>query len=136
MDYLINEYKDYNEEEILELYKSVGWANYTNRPEMLKNAYSHSLRTYGAYDGDRLIGIIRVVGDAYSVVFIQDIIVSPAYQRRGIGSALLQRILDDYKDVYQKHLMTEYSEKTVQFYQSMGFHMDTDINCRAFTKNY
>lgn len=136
MEYLIKEYTSYNESEILELYSSVGWVNYVNNPEMLINAYAHSLKIYGAYHNDKLIGIIRAVGDGYSVVLIQDILILPDYQHYGIGSALLQKILDDYSYVYQKHLLTDNTEKTIGFYKSLGFVMDTDIECRAFSKYY
>ena len=136
MKYTIKEYNNYNEQEILELYNSVGWSNYTKNINMLKGAYSNSLKTFGAYANEKLVGIIRVVGDGYSVVFIQDILIFPEFQRQGIGTALIQRILDEYKDVYQKHLLTDNTDKTIQFYKSIGFMMDTDIDCRAFTKVY
>lgn len=70
MEFLIKEYKNYDETEILNLYKSVGWINYTNNPNMLKSAYSNSLKILGAYEKEKLLGIIRVVGDGHSVVFI------------------------------------------------------------------
>jgi len=133
MDFTIKEYQTYNESEILNLYTSVGWTNYTNHPEMLKNAYANSLKILGAYESEKLIGIIRVVGDGHSVVFIQDLLVYPEYQRCGIGTALLKQILSDYKHVYQKHLFTDNTEKTIPFYKSLGFTMDTDMNCRAFS---
>ena len=136
MEISIKEYQTYNESEILSLYTSVGWTNYTNHPEMLKNAYANSLKTLGAYEKEKLIGIIRVVGDGHSVVFIQDLLVYPEYQRCGIGTALLKQILQDYKHVYQKHLLTENTEKTIQFYKSLGFTMDTDMDCRAFSKYF
>jgi len=136
VNYTMKEYKNYEEQEIVDLYNSVGWSNYTKNTRMLRSAYSNSLSIYGAYAKERLVGIIRVVGDGYSVVFIQDILVLPEFQRRGIGTALLRRILDEYKDVYQKHLLTDHTEKTIEFYKSMGFKMDTDIDCRAFTKVY
>lgn len=133
MEFLIKEYKNYDETEVLNLYKSVGWINYTNNPNMLKSAYSNSLKILGAYENEKLLGIIRVVGDGYSVVFIQDILVYPEYQRQGIGTTLIQQILTEYKHVYQKHLLTENTEKTIQFYKSLGFTMDTDMECRAFS---
>ncbi len=136
MDYFMKEYTMYNETEILNLYRSVGWLNYVNHPDMLRNAYANSLKIFGAYENEKLIGIIRVVGDGYSIVFIQDIIVLPEYQRHGIGTALLRHVLDTYKDVYQKTLFTDNTERTIQFYKSMGFQMDTEIECRAFTKMY
>lgn len=134
MDYIIKEYENYDDQEVSSLYESVGWINYTNNPQMLKNAYENSLKIYAAYLNDKLVGIIRVVGDGFSVVFIQDLLVYPEYQRMGIGTALLQKVSEEYSNVYQLHLLTEDTEKTIQFYKSIGFVMDTDIGCRAFSK--
>ncbi len=134
MEYNIAEYMDYNEQEILPLYESVGWVNYTKRPQMLREAYLHSLKIYAAYAENKLVGIIRVVGDGSSVVFVQDLLVYPECQRQGIGTALLKMIMEEYRGVYQLHLLTDNTEKTIAFYKSLGFIMDTDIECRAFSK--
>ncbi|MBE5874024.1 MAG: GNAT family N-acetyltransferase [Lachnospiraceae bacterium] len=134
MTYYIKEYIDYNEQEILPLYESVGWINYTKNPVMLREAYKHSLKIYAAYLNEQLVGLIRVVGDGFSVVFVQDILVYPEYQRQGIGTALLKKVLEEFSGVYQLHLLTDNTEKTVAFYKSFGFVMDTDMNCRAFSK--
>lgn len=107
MEILIKEYIEYNEEEILHLYQSVGWINYVNNPKMLRNAYANSLKILGAYENEKLVGIIRVVRDGYSIVYIQDIVVLPEYQRLGIGTALLGKILERYQNVYQKILFTD-----------------------------
>lgn len=134
MNFSIKEYSEYKEPEILNLYSSVGWTNYTDRPEMLKGAYAHSLKILAAYEDEKLIGIIRAVGDGHSILYIQDILILPQYQRQGIGTALLERMLELYPDVYQKVLMTDATEKTIEFYKSIGFLMDTEIGCRAFMK--
>lgn len=101
---------------------------------MLRKAYENSLLTLGAYDGDQLAGIIRTVGDGYSVVFIQDILVFPEYQRKGIGTQLLREIMGRFPDVYQMELMTDNTAKTVSFYRSAGFVRADDIGCCAFMK--
>ncbi len=119
---------------LLDLYNSVGWTNYTRAPEMLRKAYENSLLTLGAYDGDQLAGIIRTVGDGYSVVFIQDILVFPEYQRKGIGTQLLREIMGRFPDVYQMELMTDNTAKTVSFYRSAGFVRADDMGCCAFMK--
>ena len=134
MEVILKEYAVYKEAEILGLYTSLGWTNYTDNPEMLRNAYLNSLKIYGAYVDDKLIGIIRVVGDGYSVIFIQDLLVHPEFQRKGIGTLLLKRMLKEYENVYQMHLITEDSEKTVSFYKSLGFTDNGDVNCKAFSK--
>lgn len=133
MEVIIKEYAVYKEAEILGLYTSVGWTNYTDNPEMLRNAYLNSLKIYGAYVDDKLIGIIRVVGDGYSVIFIQDLLVHPEFQRKGVGTLLLKKVLCEYDSVYQKHLMTEDTEKTILFYKSLGFVDNSEIGCKAFS---
>ena len=128
----IREYKNFNFAEITDLYKSVGWTNYTNKPEMIKSAFENSLKILGAFDDKKLIGFVRAVGDGCSILYIQDIIVQPVYQRNGIGSELLRKMLELYSDVYQKILCTDDTEKTNNFYKSLGFIQISDINCKCF----
>ena len=134
MEITINEYKYYSAEEILNLYNSIGWCSYTNRPEMLEHAFEHSLKILGAHDGEKLVGIIRAVGDGFSVLFIQDILVLPEYQRKGIGKKLLKTMLEQYPNVYQIQLVTDNTEKTVAFYKSCGFLPYYEIGCEGFRK--
>ncbi len=130
----IKTYTNYNENEILNLYSSVGWTAYTDHPEVLKKGFENSLSVLAAYEDDRLIGLIRAVGDGYTIVFIQDILVLPEYQRRGVGTALLQAILDNYKDVRQIELATDNTPKTIAFYKSMGLHEFSEYGCCGFMK--
>ena len=120
-------------EDVLHLYQAVGWTNYTNQPQMLEQALSHSLVIYLALDGDAVVGLIRLVGDGFSSVFVQDLIVLPIYQRQGIGSALMKEALEDYKDAYQVQLVTDQTERTLGFYRSMGFEILSIYNCIGMT---
>ena len=43
-----------------------------------------------AYDGDRLVGCLRILSDGYFFGTITELLVLPSYQRRGIGSRLLR----------------------------------------------
>ena len=120
-------------EEVLSLYEAVGWTNYTQNPTMLKEAYKNSLHILGALNEEgKLLGVLRAVGDGASILFIQDILVYPAYQHQGIGTALLQKTLEKYKHVYQIQLATDDSKKTVSFYESNGFTSLTSLNCVSF----
>ena len=120
-------------EAVLHLYQAVGWTNYTHQPEMLEQALSHSLEIYVALDGDAVVDLIRLVGDGFSSVLVQDLIVLPIYQRQGIGSALMKQALEDYKDVYQVQLVTDQTERTLGFYRSMGFEILSIYNCIGMT---
>ena len=120
-------------EDVLPLYEAVGWTNYTQKPEMLEAAYKNSLHVLAALnDEGKLVGILRAVGDGASILFIQDILVYPEYQHQGIGTKLLQMILEKYKNVYQIQLATDDSTKTVSFYESNGFTSLTSLNCVSF----
>ena len=116
-------------EDILHLYQAVGWTNYTNQPQMLEQALSHSLVIYLALDDDAVVGLIRLIGDGFSSVFVQDLIVLPSYQRQGIGSSLMKEALEDFKEAYQVQLATEQTEKNVGFYRSMGFETLSTYDC-------
>lgn len=130
----IREYKIFNEAEILQLYQSVGWVAYTDHPEVLKKGFENSLLTLAAYQGDQLLGIIRTVGDGHTIVFVQDILVFPEHQRKGIGTALLKAILDRYNYVRQIELATDNTPKTISFYKSMGFREMSEIGCCGFMR--
>ncbi len=43
-----------------------------------------------AYDGDRLVGCLRVLTDGYFFGTITELLVLPAYRRKGIGSRLIR----------------------------------------------
>lgn len=134
-DVQIKEYKKYNSEDIPKLYDSVGWSAYTDDLAALENGFNNSLKILAAYKNDELVGIIRAVGDGYTVVFIQDILVLPEYQRQGIGSALLKAIVDCYPNVRQIQLTTDCTEKTIAFYKSIGFIEFSEIDCCGFIKD-
>ena len=116
-------------DDVLPLYQAVGWTNYTNQPQMLAQALTHSLAIYLARDGEKIVGLVRLIGDGFSSVFVQDLIVLPSYQRQGIGSSLMKQALADYKDAYQVQLATDESEKTIGFYRSLGFETLSSFQC-------
>lgn len=130
----IREYRIYNNTEIVALYSSVGWTAYTDHPEALKRGFEKSLLTLAAYEGEQLLGLVRTVGDGETVVFIQDLLVIPEHQRKGIGTALLNAVLKRYAHVRQIELATDNTEKTKAFYRSCGFLPMEEIGCCGFMR--
>lgn len=132
MSFKIQPYIYYSAEEILNLYESVGWQAYTQNSELLERAFKHSLFVLAAYEGDKLIGLIRTVGDGETIVFIQDLLVHPDHQRKGVGTLLIRTVLEHFKTVRQIQLITDNTQKTRAFYQSLGFKSHAEINCIGF----
>ena len=119
--------------DVLPIYEAVEWTNYKQNPEMLEVAYKNSLHVLAAFNEKGiLVGVLRAVGDGASILFIQDILVTPEYQHQGIGTKLLQQTLEKYKNVYQIQLATDNSMKTISFYESNGFTSLTSLNCVSF----
>ena len=116
--------------DLLALYSSVGWTNYTNNPTMLEKAVKASLWQLAVFDEKELVAYIRLVGDGHSVLLVQDLLVRPDYQRQGIGKKLLEKALETFPHVYQRLLVTERSEKNLDFYQSLGF---VELSEQAYT---
>lgn len=118
--------------EILALYKSVGWSMYTRDPARLERALTHSLTVLSAYEGKQLVGLIRAVGDGETILFIQDLLVLPEYQRRGIGKQLIEALLARFPEVRQRVLLTDDDPKTRSFYKAAGFVESQQMGVIAF----
>ncbi len=130
----IKEYKDFKAAEVRRLYTEVGWTAYTENFPVLEQGYQNSLLVLAAYEGDELLGMIRVVGDGFTIVFVQDLLVFPKHQRKGVGTALLKAVLGRYPDVRQIELTTDHTPKTIAFYKAMGFSEFTEMGCCGFMK--
>ena len=107
----------------LELRGLVGWRRIT--PAMARTGLEHSAFLVTARDGDLPVGMARVISDHGYIYLIADVIVRPAYQGRGIGTALLERI-DAWlqaercgKPTMMVYLMTAAGKEG--FYRRFGF---------------
>ena len=108
-------------EALCALYDSVGWSTYTRDPSRLMAAMDGSDFWVTAVEGDVLIGLARAISDDASIAYIQDILVRPTHQGRGVGRALVASILERYSHVRQKVLLTDDRPEQKRFYESMGF---------------
>lgn len=121
-------------EDLQKLYLSVGWDVYVNNNEdmtvLLKNAYYFVT----VWDNDHLVGLTRVISDDHSIAYVQDILIDPDYQGNGIGSKLLNMIKERFNHVRQVVLMTDTSEKTINFYEKNELLSLDKYGCTAFMK--
>ncbi len=125
-----------DQNDLTALYAAVEWTAYTRDPARLTAAVAASLHTVTAWDGDHLVGLARVVGDGLTIAYLQDILVHPEYQRRGIGRILFRQVFAPFADVRQKVLLTDDEPAQQAFYEAMGFTeiRDLDHPTRAFAR--
>ena len=123
-------------DELLALYDCVEWTAYTQDPDRLDAAIAASLSVVTARDGNRLVGLARIVGDGLTIAYLQDVLVAPEYQRTGVGSELFRLAFQPYDDVRQKVLITDDEPRQLAFYRSMGFSEIRDLQhpTRAFVR--
>jgi len=114
-------------DDLLSLYDSVGWAAYTRDPAGLQTALRNSTYVVAAWRDGQLIGLARVLSDDISIVYIQDILVRPEFQRGGVGRALLAHLLERFAHVRSVVLLTDSDEKQLRFYASLGFKNTRDL---------
>ena len=119
---------------LTQLYQSVGWRNYYNNPAIMNQLLPGSWHYISAWEEDQLVGLIRTISDGCYILYIQDILVHPDYQRQAIGTSLMKQMLERAKDMQQIILTTDDTERTIQFYQSLGFKTMQDLKCVSFMK--
>lgn len=117
-----------------QLYSSVGWFAYTNEMTNLTKAIDNSLLVITAWQDEKLVGLIRTVGDGYTILYIQDILVHPDFQNQKIGTTLMTMVLAKYPHIMQKVLLTEDAPNVRHFYEKFGFISCDKGNTVAFYK--
>jgi GNAT superfamily N-acetyltransferase len=109
---------DVPHEQVLALYRGNEWSC-AQKPEALHKALlaSHSLVT--AWDGTKLVGLGNAISDGHLVVYYPHLLVLPEYQRRGIGTEIMRRLMQHYRGFHQQMLIAD--GRAVDFYRKCGF---------------
>lgn len=115
------EEKTFTQDQVQELFKSVGWIS-AEYPQRLHKALMNSQTVLTAWDGDRLVGLTRVLDDSELVAFVHYVLVHPEYQGQKIAGNMVEYIRDKYKNYLYIEGMPEDS-KNVAFYERHGFHV-------------
>lgn len=110
-------------EEFNQLTEAVGWGRRENA--IVEEALRYTLYSVCAYDEDKLIGYGRIIGDKTIFLHIHDVMVRPEYQGMGIGTGLMNNILDEV-NVYRGvnpgiRVCLGASKGKEGFYEKFGF---------------
>lgn len=108
-------------EEYSELRKAVGWN--TLGQEMMEKGLCNSLYSVCAIYKNKTIGCGRVVGDGAMYFYVQDIIVLPEFQKKGIGKSIMASIMQWLsRHVSDKSFVGLMATKgNSKFYEKWGF---------------
>lgn len=84
----------------------------------LEKTFQASTAIFVAQVDHEIVGVVRVLSDSLQRSLVYDLVVSPAFQGQGIGSALLARCLQEFGHT-QITLGT--ATPTMPFYERLGF---------------
>jgi ribosomal protein S18 acetylase RimI-like enzyme len=86
-------------------------------PEALEHSFRQSQHVAFARDGDRLIGMARLLSDGVCNAYLVDVWTASAYRRQGVATAMLRHLLDQ---VPGQHVGLQ-TDNAQAFYGSLGF---------------
>ena len=86
--------KEYNE-----LIESVGWGTWDEK--IIEEALNNTLYSVCAYDGNKMVGMGRIIGDKTIFLYLHSIAVHPDYQGYKIGTSIIKELLKQVKE-YKK----------------------------------
>ena len=96
--------------------------------DRLVNAIKGSSYVCAVWEENTLVALVRCISDDASIMYLQDVLVRPQYQKQGIGRILVQKSLDRYSHVRQKLLLTDNRPEQLRFYASMGYKNTNEYN--------
>ena len=118
------ETKDFTEKEVEQLFLSVNWLS-GRYPDRLIKALKGSSLVITAWDGSKLVGLLRGIDDGEMVAFLHYLLVHPDYQGMGIATHLLDMAKEKYKSYLYLNVMPDEKEN-IPFYERHGFNRLAD----------
>lgn len=102
-----------------DLLRSVSWASDLAEPAQLERAIANSL-CFGVYEGQRQVGLARVVTDLITYAYLTDLIIADTHRGRGLGRWLVDCILT-HPDLQGLRRITLLTLDAQRLYESAGF---------------
>lgn len=109
-----------NKNELIELYKSVGWTADVNNIDNLRKGMKKSY-VIAAYEDKKLIGLVRALSDYATVVYVQDLLVASDYQGKRVGKRLMHHLLNYFGSVGQIIVTARNDERIGKFFRYLNF---------------
>jgi GNAT superfamily N-acetyltransferase len=109
-------------EQFWPLFQSTGWnREYRLSPAEVMQGLRNSWYAVAAYEGAVLVGFGRLVSDEVLYAMIYDLIVLPDHQRQGIGTRILDLLLQRCRRAKIRDIQLFCARGKRSFYEKRGF---------------
>lgn len=95
----------------------VGWGHPLDGEQLLR-VLRGSYRVILAVEGEQVVGFINAISDGVLSAFLPLLEVRPEFQRRGIGTEMARRMIEELAGLYMVDLCCD--ESVVPFYERLG----------------
>ncbi|UUZ65063.1 GNAT family N-acetyltransferase [Polaromonas sp. P1-6] len=96
-----------------------GWAHRVGSAEQFSVLLSNTQRTALALEGADIVGFARGITDGFSNGYLSMVVVSPAHQHQGIGSALVRHVTGNDPGI--TWVLRAGREGAQEFFEKLGF---------------
>lgn len=120
--------------ELKNIYLSCGWSEYLKDEERFVDAIKSSSVLITVWDDKKLVGLLRALSDFDYVIYIQDILLLPRFQNRGIGSRLIRLVEEKYPKVRQIILIADNNGRLDEFYSRNKYDKLRDYSINGYVK--
>jgi ribosomal protein S18 acetylase RimI-like enzyme len=96
-------------------------------PDALRRSFEQSQHVSLAWDGDRLVGMARLLSDGVCNAYLLDVWMASSHRRRGIGRAMVQALCDA---VPGQHVGLQ-TDDARAFYETLGFELQPEFMSRV-----
>lgn len=86
-------------EQVRELMQAAGLEKGDAEESRMRRMIDNANRTVGAFEGEHMVGFARALCDEAFNGYIGTVAVHPDYQRRGIGTELVNQLIEDSPEI-------------------------------------
>ena len=117
----------YNEKvdvkELCDLRQAVGWNRMEKELSNPRLRFFYHIAVYESEDlGQKLVGFVDCVSDGVTDAYIQDLMVHPDFQGKGLGTELMNKMIEYLKEAGIYMISVLYDEELKDFYSRFGFY--------------
>ncbi len=106
--------------QVHELRLAVGW---TSDPERQRKEIENCYSNFSIVSQGVLIGYLNIISDGVSDALLNNLMVHPDYQRKGVGTKLVKTAVDELTRDGVKFFNLVFNDELVPFYKKCGFHI-------------